>query len=154
MYLGQALYFRGGGLMNVLRASIFRYGALKQPHGHENRLIHSSTGGVGRVIEMLEVRSCGTVTPVDITLAQLRDEARVGTRELLQMERPLSSSTQPRILCPGHSIPFHLGAARGVIFPQKILLACIHTLHLPRHCKPIRTQIARMPQPSSSTVER
>jgi len=122
MYLGQALYFRGGGLMNVLRASIFRYGALKQPHGHENRLIHSSTGGVGRVIEMLEVRSCGTVTPVDITLAQLRDEARVGTRELLQMERPLSSSTQPRILCPGHSIPFHLGAARGVIFPQKILL--------------------------------
>ena len=55
--------------MNVLRASIRIYGALKTVSGtgfHENRLMHSSAGGVGRVIEMLEVRCCSS-SPVKIS---------------------------------------------------------------------------------------
>ena len=71
---------------------------------------------------MLEVLDNGTVSEVHLTVSALRDETCVGVRELLQVERPLSSSTQPRILPRERSTPFHLGSARGVIFPSKVLL--------------------------------
>jgi hypothetical protein len=70
---------------------------------------------------MLEVRREG-VQLQDVSLTQLRIDSCVSLRELLQVERPLSSSTQPRILPREFSIPFHLGAARGIIFKDRVLL--------------------------------
>ena len=84
--------------------------------------MHFARGLGARTLPLLEVRACGSVVPVSMTLKALRDESGVGTRELLQVERPLSSSTQPRILPRPFSTPFHLGAARGVLFPTKVLL--------------------------------
>jgi hypothetical protein len=81
-----------------------------------------STSLGARSLQMLEVLDNGTVTEVHLTVSALRDETCVGVRELLQVERPLSSSTQPRILPRERSTPFHLGSARGVIFPSKVLL--------------------------------
>jgi hypothetical protein len=86
------------------------------------RLFSTVPGSLGaRTLQLLEVRA-GEVHPVSMTLAALREEAGVGLRELLQVERPLSSSTQPRILPRPMSTPFHLGAARGIILPTKVLL--------------------------------
>ena len=74
------------------------------------------------MLSLLQVLPCGAVSPVTMTLAALREESKVGVRELLQVERPLSSSTQPRVLPRPCSTPFHLGSARGVLFPGRLLL--------------------------------
>ena len=84
--------------------------------------MHSVRGLGARTLKLLEVRACGSVTPLELTLRALCDESGVERQTLLQVERPLSSSTQPRILPRPFSTPFPLGAARGILFPTKVLL--------------------------------
>jgi len=75
-----------------------------------------------RVLPLLCVDARGVVSAVRLPVGALQAQARMSMRELLSVEQPLSSSTQPRILPRRHAIAFHLGAARGLLFCNRALL--------------------------------
>ena len=75
-----------------------------------------------RQLPLLCVDDRGGVSEVSVPVGKLQDEARISMRELLAVEQPLSSSTQPRILPRRHCVAFHLGAARGLLFSNRAYL--------------------------------
>ena len=75
-----------------------------------------------RALPMLCVDERGCVSELSMSVSRLQEESRVSMRELLSVEQPLSSSTQPRIMPRRHCILFHLGAARGIIFANRAYL--------------------------------